>query len=253
MIEVKSVSKKYGDRLILDGLSLEIPKGKITSLIGPNGAGKSTLLSLISRLIEQKEGVILLNEKNISDYKHRIFAQQLSILKQSNHLDLKLTVKELVSFGRFPYSQGKLTKEDKEKIEQSIRFMELEDIQDSYIDELSGGQKQRAFLAMVVAQDTDYILLDEPLNNLDMKHAVNIMKILRRLTDELGKTIIIVIHEINFASCYSDYIATLKNGKIEHFDTAQNIIQPEILQHIFDIEFNVIEIRGNRICNYFNL
>jgi len=253
MIEVKNVSKKYGDKIILDELSLEIPKGKITSLIGPNGAGKSTLLSLISRLIEQKEGIIILNEKNITDYKHRLFAQQLSILKQSNNLDLKLTVKELVSFGRFPYSQGKLTKEDNEKIEQSIRFMELEDIQDSYIDELSGGQKQRAFLAMVVAQDTDYILLDEPLNNLDMKHAVNIMKTLRRLTDELGKTIIIVIHEINFASCYSDYIATLKNGKIVHFDTAQNIIQPEILQTVFDIKFNILEVRGNRICNYFNL
>jgi len=253
MIEVKNVSKKYGDKIILDELSLEIPKGKITSLIGPNGAGKSTLLSLISRLIEQKEGIIILNEKNITDYKHRIFAQQLSILKQSNNLDLKLTVKELVSFGRFPYSQGKLTKEDNEKIEQSICFMELEDIQDSYIDELSGGQKQRAFLAMVVAQDTDYILLDEPLNNLDMKHAVNIMKTLRRLTDELGKTIIIVIHEINFASCYSDYIATLKNGKIVHFDTAKNIIQPEILQTVFDIKFNILEVRGNRICNYFNL
>lgn|SRR5690606_31962241 len=253
MIKVKNVSKKYGDKIILDELSLEIPMGKITSLIGPNGAGKSTLLSIMSRLIEQKEGVVLLNEKDIAKYKHRLFAQKLSILKQANNLDLKLTIKELVSFGRFPYTQGELTKLDYQKIEEAIQFMDLKNIEDSYIDELSGGQKQRAFLAMVVAQDTEFILLDEPLNNLDMKHAVNIMKILRRLTDELGKTIIIVIHEVNFASCYSDYIITLKNGKIAHFDTTKNVIRSEILEEVFGIEFSVVEIRGNRICNYFNL
>lgn len=253
MIEIKEVSKRYGERVILDELSLEIPKGKITSLIGPNGAGKSTLLSIISRLIEEKEGAVILNDKNITEYKHRLFAQQLSILKQANNIDLKLTVKELVSFGRFPYSQGNLTAEDHKKVDEAIRFMDLKSIEESYIDELSGGQRQRAFLAMVVAQDTEYILLDEPLNNLDMKHAVNIMKTLRRLSDELGKTIVIVIHEVNFASCYSDYIVTLKNGKIAHFDTAKNIIQSEILEDVFGIEFSVVEIRGNRICNYFNL
>ncbi len=253
MIEVKQLSKSYGDKLVLDGLSMAIPKGKITSLIGPNGAGKSTLLSIISRLIDQQEGSVLLNAKNIASYKSRALAQQLSILKQSNHLDLKLTVEELVSFGRFPYTQGNLNAEDHQKIDEAIEFLNLESIRHSFIDELSGGQKQRAFLAMVVAQDTEYILLDEPLNNLDMKHAVNIMKTLRRLTDELGKTIIIVIHEINFASCYSDYIAALKNGRVLYFDEVGVVIQPDILKEVFDIEFNIQPVNGKRICNYFNL
>lgn len=253
MIEVKQLSKSYGDKLVLDELSMAIPKGKITSLIGPNGAGKSTLLSIISRLIDQQEGSVLLNAKNIASYKSRALAQQLSILKQSNHLDLKLTVEELVSFGRFPYTQGNLNAEDHQKIDEAIEFLNLESIRHSFIDELSGGQKQRAFLAMVVAQDTEYILLDEPLNNLDMKHAVNIMKTLRRLTDELGKTIIIVIHEINFASCYSDYIAALKNGRVLYFDEVGVVIQPDILKEVFDIEFNIQPVNGKRICNYFNL
>lgn len=184
MIKVENISKSYSEKLVLDEVSLEIPKGKITSLIGANGAGKSTLLSIISRLLKQNKGSIIINEKNIDDYKNKILAQHLSILKQSNHLDLKLTVKELISFGRFPYSNGRLTKIDHEKIEEAIDFLNLKDIENSYVDELSGGQKQRAFLAMVVAQDTDYILLDEPLNNLDMKHSVHIMKTLRDLCEK---------------------------------------------------------------------
>src|SRR5699024_9849096 len=128
----------------------------------------------------------------------------ISILKQSNAINVKLTVRELISFGRFPHSQGRMKEEDWEKVEEAIDYMELRDMQHKYLDELSGGQKQRAHIAMVIAQDTEYILLDEPLNNLDMRHSVQIMKTLRRLVDELNKTIIIVIHDINFASCYSD-------------------------------------------------
>ena len=145
----------------------------------------------------------------------------------------------MVSFGRFPYSQGRLTKEDEEKIDEAITFLGLKEIENSYIDELSGGQKQRAFLAMVVAQDTEYILLDEPLNNLDMKHSVQIMRTLKKLCNEKGKTIIIVIHEINFAANYSDYIVAMKDGKIRHFNTTKNIITPEVLKDIFDINFEI--------------
>ncbi len=251
MIKVKNISKQYSKKVVLDDISLEIPKGKITSLIGANGAGKSTLLGIISRLLKQDNGSIIINEKNIQDYKNRILAQHLSILKQSNHLDLKLTVKELVAFGRFPYSQGRLTQEDKQKIDEAISFLDLKEIENNYIDELSGGQKQRAFLALVVAQDTEYILLDEPLNNLDMKHSVQIMKTLEELCEKNGKTIIIVIHEINFASHYSDYIVAMKNGKIIHYNQTEHIINSDILKDVFDIDFEIIEKSGKRICNYF--
>lgn len=251
MIKVKDISKNYVDKIVLEKISLEIPKRKITSLVGANGAGKSTLLGIISRLLPQDNGTIIINEKNIEDYKSRVLAQKLSVLKQANHLDLKLTVRELVSFGRFPYSQGRLTQEDKQMIDEAISFLNLTELENDYVDELSGGQRQRAFLAMVVAQDTDYVLLDEPLNNLDMKHSVQIMKILRELCEKKGKTIIIVIHEINFASYYSDYIVAMKEGKIKHFDTTQNIIQPKILKDVFDIDFEIIEKDQKRICNYF--
>lgn len=251
MIKVENISKQYAEKVVLDDVSLEIPKGKIISLIGANGAGKSTLLGIISRLLKQDNGNIIINKKNIQDYKDRILAQNLSILKQSNHLDLKLTVRELISFGRFPYSQGKLTKEDKQKIDEAISFLNLKEIENNYVDELSGGQKQRAFLALVVAQDTEYILLDEPLNNLDMKHSVQIMKTLKELCEKKGKTIIIVIHEINFASHYSDYIVAMKNGKIIHFDSTQNIINSETLRDVFDLDFEIIQKNEKRICNYF--
>ncbi|MDD3459400.1 MAG: ATP-binding cassette domain-containing protein [Weeksellaceae bacterium] len=252
MIKIENISKNYSEKIVLDKVSLEIPKGKITSIIGANGAGKSTLLSIISRLLKQNHGSIIIDKKNIEDYKNRILAQHLSILKQSNHLDLKLTVKELVSFGRFPYSQGRLTAEDHEKVDEAIAFLDLKSIENSFVDELSGGQKQRAFLAMVVAQDTEYILLDEPLNNLDMKHSVQIMRTLRKLCKEKGKTIIIVIHEINFAANYSDYIVAMKDGKIRHYDTTKNIINPKVLNDIFDINFEIIEKKEQLFCDYFS-
>lgn len=251
MIEVKEITRSYGEKVILDAVSLSVPRGKITSLIGSNGAGKSTLLSIISRLLKQNEGVVLLDSKDISAYKSRILARHLSILKQANHLEMKLTVRELVSFGRFPYTQGRLTADDRRQVEEAIEVLNLQDIADQYVDELSGGQKQRAFLAMVVAQDTDYILLDEPLNNLDMKHAVQIMKTLRYLCDSKGKTIVMVMHDINFAARYSDYIVALKDSKIAFFDEVDKVIEPDILQKVFDMKFTIVETEGRKICNYY--
>ncbi len=251
MIEVQDITKQYGDKVVLDKVDMQFHKGKVTSLIGSNGAGKSTLLSVISRLLSQDNGVVMVDEKNITEYKNKMLAQRLSILKQSNNVRLKLTVRELVSFGRFPYSQDKLTKEDGKKIDRAIDFLNLKEIENSFIDELSGGQKQRAYMAMVVAQDTEYVLLDEPLNNLDMKHSVQTMKIMRKLADKLGKTIIIVLHDINFASHYSDYIVALKDGRIIYHDTTENIIQEDVLKDVFGINVKICVFDSKRICNYF--
>lgn len=245
--------KQYGKRQVLCELSGAINDNCITSLIGPNGAGKSTLLSIISRLLKQDGGQVFFMDKLMQEYNSSELAQKLSILKQSNHMDLKLTVKDLVAFGRFPYSKGRLTTTDWQKVNEAIAFSDLEDLSEAYIDELSGGQRQRAFIAMIIAQDTDYILLDEPLNNLDMKHSVHVMKTLRKLVDELGKTVIIVIHEINFAAQYSDYIIALKEGKICYNDRTNNVIHATVLQDIFGIEFDIIEKNNKKICNYFNL
>ncbi|MBN3523581.1 iron ABC transporter ATP-binding protein [Paenibacillus apiarius] len=251
MVEVRNVSKQYGSKNVVERVSVTIEKGKITSFIGPNGAGKSTLLSMISRLISKDEGDIYIDEQDISQCKSNDLAKKISILKQSNHINLRLTIRELVSFGRFPYSQGRLTAEDWKYVDEAIEYMDLKDIEHKYLDQLSGGQKQRAYIAMVIAQNTEYILLDEPLNNLDMKHSVQIMKILRRLVDELGKTIVIVIHDINFASCYSDYIVALKNGRVVREGTTEEIIVPSVLQEIYDMDIQIEDVNDNKICVYF--
>lgn len=251
MVNVRHVFKKYGGKNVIEDVSIQIEKGKITSFIGPNGAGKSTLLSMISRLIPKDSGEITIDREDITKTKSSQLAKKISILKQSNLITLRLTIRELVSFGRFPYSQGRLTEEDWKVVDEAIRYLKLEDIQHQYLDQLSGGQKQRAYIAMVIAQDTEYILLDEPLNNLDMKHSVQIMKILRKIVDELGKTVVIVIHEINFASCYSDHIVALKNGKVIREGPTHKMIQPSVLKDIYDMDIEIKDFNDNRICVYY--
>ncbi|MED4878200.1 ABC transporter ATP-binding protein [Anoxybacillus geothermalis] len=251
MVEVKQVLKRYGGKTVIDRVSLSVPRRKLTSLIGPNGAGKSTLLSMMSRLIPKDGGEIWIEGKEIARYRTEELAKKISILKQSNHIAARLTVNELVSFGRFPYSRGRLTRQDRDYVREAIRYMELEPLQDRYMDELSGGQRQRAYIAMVLAQDTDYIFLDEPLNNLDMKHAVQMMKVLRKLVDELGKTIVMVMHDINFASCYSDYMVALKDGAVVCEGDVSSIMSDEVLRGIYDLDVRVQTIENRRICVYF--
>ncbi len=251
MIQINNLTKRYETKEVVKNVTLNIEKGKITSFIGANGAGKSTLLSMMSRLLEPTSGEVIIDGISLTNWKDKELARKISILRQNNHMDLRLTVKELVSFGRFPYSQGRLTDEDHKQIEKALDYLQLKPMEHRYINELSGGQKQRAYIAMVIAQDTDYILLDEPLNNLDMKHEVEIMKILRRIVDDLGKTVIIVIHNINFASCYSDKILALQNGEILHYDETNMIIDSKILSEVFDMEFNVHPMGDQKICTYY--
>lgn len=253
MIGFENIVKKYGSKEVLKNITSAIPKGKITSLIGPNGAGKSTLLSIISRLLDKDSGKVFFMDRELGTYKNNELAKYISILKQTNHIDLKLTVKDLVSFGRFPYSKGKLTAFDRERVDGALEFSQLLELKDAYIDELSGGQRQRAFIAMIIAQDTEFVLLDEPLNNLDMKHSVLVMQMLRSMVEELGKTVVLVIHEINFAAQYSDYIIAMKEGNIIYNDHVDQVIRAEVLRDIFDIEFDIIKKNNKNICNYFNL
>lgn len=251
MITIKNLSKSYGEKNVVDDVTFNIEKGKITSFIGANGAGKSTILSMISRLIPMDSGEVTINGTDLKSWDTKELSKVLSILRQSNNINVKLTIRELVSFGRFPYCEGRLKAQDEKMVDEAIEYMKLKDIENKYIDELSGGQKQRAFIAMIIAQDTEYIMLDEPLNNLDMKHSVEMMKLLRKMVDELGKTIILVIHDINFASCYSDNIVALKDGKLVANDTAMKIIQADVLKGIFDMDFNIQNINNKNICIYF--
>ncbi|MDW0110105.1 iron ABC transporter ATP-binding protein [Sporosarcina aquimarina] len=252
MIQVRELTKSYGSKAVVEKVSVDIHPGKITSFIGPNGAGKSTLLSMVSRLLDADTGEVLVDNDNVKKMKSNEFSKRVSILKQSNFMNVRLTIRELVSFGRFPHSKGRLQAEDIQIVNQALDYMDLMSMQDMYLEELSGGQRQRAFIAMVIAQDTDYILLDEPLNNLDMKHSVQIMKILRRLVDELGKTVVIVLHDINFASVYSDRIVALKEGRVVKDGPTNDIINSESLREIYDMDIPIQQMNNCRICVYFN-
>ncbi|WP_346869827.1 ABC transporter ATP-binding protein [Clostridium sp. UBA5119] len=251
MIEVRDIVKKYGDNPVVDNVSLNIEKGKITSFIGPNGAGKSTLLSMISRIMKKDEGEVIIDGRELEKWDTKELVKKIAILKQSNNINVRLTIKEIVNFGRYPHCEGRLTKEDTKYVDEAIEYMQLKDIEDRYLDELSGGQRQRAYIAMVIAQNTEYVLLDEPLNNLDMKHSVQMMKVLRGLVDDLGKTVVIVMHDINFTSVYSDKIVILKDGKIVKDDITDAIISKDVLEDVYEIDFHIKNINGNNICVYF--
>ena len=250
-MNIQELTKTYDGKTVVDSVSFEISKGKVLSLIGPNGAGKSTVMGMISRLIARDEGLVDFHGKDISKWKSRELSKKLAILTQSNQIQMKLTVQELVAFGRFPYSGNRITKEDQEIIDQAIAYMELEEMRDRFIDELSGGQRQRAMIAMVIAQDTDYVLLDEPTNNLDIYHAANMMKIVRRLCDELGKTVVLVLHEINYAAFYSDYICAFVDGRIAKFGTVEEVMTKENLSEIYQVDFEIQMVKGRPLAIYY--
>lgn len=250
MIKVKDVKKIYSKDVTLGPYNIEIKKSGITSLIGPNGAGKSTLLLMIGRLLDMDEGKIEVANYDVYDTDSKDIAKILSILKQENHFISRLTVRQLISFGRFPYSKGHLTNEDQEIIDKYIKFLDLKPLENRFLDELSGGQKQRAYIAMVLCQETEYILLDEPLNNLDISRSVSMMRHLREVCDELNKTIILVMHDINFAARYSDNICALKDGKIYSYDKTENIMKSEVLSEIFETEIEIMNTDKGPVAIY---
>lgn len=250
-MKISNLSKNYNAKKVVNSVNLEIKKNKVTSFIDPNGAGKSTVMGMISRLILKDEGEIDFYDLDIAKWNSKELAKKLAILTQANNIQMKLTVYELVAFGRFPYSKGKLNELDKEKIQDAIDYMELNDIKNQYIDELSGGQRQRAFIAMVIAQDTEYVLLDEPTNNLDIYHATKLMRTVRRLCDELGKTVILVLHDINYASFYSDYICAFKDGKIAFYGSANDVITKENLKKVYNVDFEIIIKEGKPLSIYY--
>lgn len=248
---IKNLKKIYGQNTVVNNINFEIPKGKVTSFIGPNGAGKSTVMHLLSRLIERDGGNIYYADKDILDYSSNELAKKISILTQTNNTNTKITVKDLVAFGRFPYSKGILLEKDLELIERSLESMKIKDIENRFITELSGGQRQRAFIAMVLCQDTDYILLDEPTNNLDIFHSSELMRLIKDMAQKYNKTVVLVLHEINLASFYSDYIVAFKDSEIALCGDVHEVITRENLKYIYDVDFEMIEIKGKPLSIYY--
>ena len=251
MISVADLHKAYGGKPVLSGVTTRFPAGRLTSLIGPNGAGKTTLLMLIARLLQPSRGEIRLDGRSIAEIGIGDYARRVATLRQSPDFSLRLTVEELVAFGRFPHSQGRLTARDRKAIDEAIAFLSLDALRLACVDKLSGGQRQLAFLAMTIAQRTQCLLLDEPLNNLDMRHAVAIMRALRRLCDEQGRTILVVIHDINFAANYSDHIVALKDGVLHGAGPVAEIVTEPRLRDLFGLDFAITRNARGCLCDYF--
>ena len=206
-MQIENLTKQYDGKTVVDSVTFKIPQGKVISMIGPNGAGKSTVLNIISRLIARDSGLVEFEGQDISRWKSKELAKRLAILTQSNNIQMKLTVRELVSFGRFPYSGNHPTKEDQEMIDKAIRYMELEEFEDRFIDELSGGQ--------------------------------------------LGKRVILVLHEINYAAFYSDYVCAFVDGKIAKFGTVEEVMTKENLAQIYKVDFEIMRIQGKPLSIYY--
>ena len=252
MIQLKNVNQSYvkGGKKTLRSIDLTIREGEVTALVGANGAGKSTLLGVIANLIPAMSGQVLLDGADVRRVRTQEVAKKIAILKQTHQLTLRITLQDLVEFGRFPHCGGRLTDVDRTKVEEAIEYMKLGELRHRYLSELSGGQRQRAFISMILAQDTPYIFLDEPLNNLDIKYSVEMMKIIRKLARELGKTVVVVLHDINFAAAYADHIVAMKDGAILGEGKTERMISKEVLDPLFDHDFRIASHNGMKVCLY---
>lgn len=228
----------YGERLIIKNLSITIPDHKITTIIGSNGCGKSTLLKAITRVISHQSGSILLDGKNISNENTKVLAKKIAILPQTPEGAAGLTVGELVSYGRFPYQKGfgRLTKKDFDVIDWALDVTGTADFKYRQVDSLSGGQRQRVWIAMALAQETEIIFLDEPTTYLDMAHQLEVLELLQTLNREQGRTIIMVLHDLNQAARFADYIIALKDGEIVKAGACEEVISREVLRDVFQID-----------------
>lgn len=247
----------YGERLIVKNLSVEIPDKKITTIIGSNGCGKSTLLKAITRIISQQSGVVVLDGENIARQSTKLLATKMAILPQTPESASGLTVGELVSYGRFPYQKGfgRLTKKDYEMIDWALDVTGIHAFKFRPVDALSGGQRQRVWIAMALAQETEMIFLDEPTTYLDMAHQLEVLELLQKLNIEQQRTIVMVLHDLNQAARFADYIIALKDGEIVKAGNCEEVITQSVLQKVFHIDAEIgRDPRTNKpLCTTYDL
>jgi iron complex transport system ATP-binding protein len=247
MIALDGATKRYGHTTVLDDVTVSFGDAGVTALIGPNGAGKSTLFGLVGRLIRPDAGTVTVDGRDVTKADSRELARTIAVLRQDNHVAARLTVEDLVEFGRFPHSGGRLTVDDRAHIERAIDDLDLQPYRHRFLDELSGGQRQRAFVAMALAQDTEYVLLDEPLNNLDPKHAVALMKLIADLADDRGLKIVVVMHDINIAAQFADTIIAMRDGRVLHHGPVEDVVTVPKLVELYETPVRVEQLNGRRV------
>lgn len=237
-IATENLVVAYDENLVVDNLDMQIPQRKITSIIGPNGCGKSTVLKAVGRILNPKGGMVYLNGDDIRKLSTKEVAQKMAILPQSPQSPAGLTVGELVAYGRFPHQKGfgKLKPEDKKIIQWALEVTKLTEHEVTAVDNLSGGQRQRVWIAMALAQQTDLILLDEPTTYLDLAYQLEVLELLYRLNRDQGCTIIMVLHDLNLAARFSDYMIAIRCGHIISHGTPEGVMTPKVLKETFQID-----------------
>lgn len=256
-IVTNNLDISYDEALIVKALDMNIPHGKITSIIGPNGCGKSTVLKAVGRILKPKNGLIYLNGEDIHNLSTKAIAQAMAVLPQTPTAPSGLTVEELVAYGRFPHQKrfGRLTVEDNKIVKWAIEITKLTKLEHREVDTLSGGQRQRVWIAMALAQQTDLILLDEPTTYLDLSHQLEVLELLYSLNKNQGCTIVMVLHDLNLAARFSDYMIAIRDGEIIKEGTPEEVMTVPVLKEVFTIDAQIIHetITKRPVCITYNL
>lgn len=243
----KNISIHYGKTVILRDVTIDFPQGKTTTIIGPNGSGKSSLLRTISRAVSPASGTVIYQAKPLQHYKARYLAKKIAYLPQFHHSPEDIDVKTLVSYGRYPYSKfGRgMTSQDRLILEESLEMVGLRPMADRLLHSLSGGERQRAWIGMTLCQKPEILVLDEPITHLDIGYQIEVMELIKSLGQRLDITILMVLHDINLAARYSDYLLTLKDQGVLAFGKPREIINQENVKKIFHIDAQIIEDTQN--------
>jgi len=241
-LTVSQLSSGYDDTLILDGLDLDVPSGKITVIVGANACGKSTLLRTMSRLLAPRKGQVLLDGKSIHKVPSRELARTLGLLPQSPIAPEGITVADLVSRGRNPHQKmfARWTREDDEAVAAALNATQTASLAERPVDELSGGQRQRVWIAMALAQQTEVLLLDEPTTFLDIAHQVEVLDLLTDLNRERGTTIVMVLHDLNLAARYADFLVAMNDGRLHVSGAPQDVLTEKTVADVFGLESRII-------------
>ncbi len=247
MISVRNLSYAVSGTPILKDVSVDIVPGSITALIGPNGAGKSTLLAQMARLLRPDAGSVTLDGTDVHHVPTGDLARRLAILRQEQGQPSRMTVRELVGFGRFPHHRGRVTAQDHAHIAAALERLSLATLAERYFDTLSGGQKQRVLIAMVLCQDTEVVLLDEPMNNLDPAQVQVVMRAVDHMARALGKTVIVVLHDLNHAAGLASQIVAMKDGRMFAQGETGRILTRPLLERLYDAAFDVLRHDGRPI------
>lgn len=251
MIKIEHLHYSIDSQAILQDIHTHIPKGGITALVGPNGAGKSTLFAHIARLLPIQQGKISIDDLDVSSTSGEVMAKKVAILRQENPISSRITVESMLMFGRYPYHKGRPRPEDKAIVEDTLQHFQLTGLRDRYVTELSGGQRQRVMVAMVFCQSTDYLLLDEPLNNLDMYHARQLMHQLHRIAHHHQRSIVVVLHDVNYASAFADYIIGMKDGRVVLEGKPREILTEDNLEALFNVRAPVVDVDGKSMVMHY--